>query len=307
MATSLHPVARTALEDSRFRDALVRLVQRRVPAGEVEDIVQGALAEAVLSANAPRTDADTLRRWIWGVARHKVADFHRRPRAEVILPEGAYDDLCNDAAADDEAGARARDWMRWATRELPVTADAEETLQWMLREGDGETLETIASEANVPAPRVRQRVSRLRKHLKSRWAREVAALAALGVALGCVWLAWQRWHVQPEQPMAIPERIDSPHDIAERMRAEAIDDVARGAYDEALERLDRASAMDPAGDTSDAVRALRERIDIAKRPPPVTPAPETKPQPRRATPPHPKDGNTGKKPGAFRSDESMQK
>jgi hypothetical protein len=48
-----------------------------------------------------------------------------------------------------------------------------------LRESDGESLDEIARDAELPAPRVRQRVSRLRRHLHSRW----LALGAAGLAL----------------------------------------------------------------------------------------------------------------------------
>jgi hypothetical protein len=49
----------------------------------------------------------------------------------------------------------------------------------MLREGDGEKLEHIARDARVPAPRVRKRVSRLRKLLRERWAAELTLAGLL--------------------------------------------------------------------------------------------------------------------------------
>ena len=78
-----------------------------------------------------------------------------------------------------ECPQSALDLMRWAQKELPAGKENEQTLEWMLREGEGEKLETIAAEANVPAPRVRQRVSRLRRYYKARWAAQTAAVAAL--------------------------------------------------------------------------------------------------------------------------------
>lgn len=276
VSQAMSTTARDALEDPRFREALMRLVKRRVPAAEVEDIVQSALAEAVLSDSAPRADADSLRRWIWGVARHKVADFHRRPRIELRLRASqAYEVAVEAHGSDDRAEANARDWMRWATRELPAGADAEETLQWMLREGDGETLETIADEANVPAPRVRQRVSRMRKHLRGRWAREVAALAALGVLVTAVWLIWARVYQPALTPMASPE-IGAPRHVAERLRAEAFELEEQGQDAEALRRLDRARQLHPAGDAAENIRTLRERIVRKLTPPaplPLAPIP----------------------------------
>jgi hypothetical protein len=81
------------------------------------------------------------------------------------------------------------DLMRWARKELPEGKENEQTLEWMLREGEGEKLENIAAEANVPAPRVRQRVSRLRRYVKARWAAQTAAVAALLLVSIAIFLA----------------------------------------------------------------------------------------------------------------------
>jgi RNA polymerase sigma factor (sigma-70 family) len=177
-----------SLTDPRFRSALALMVKRRVPDSDVEDIVQSALAEAIASPNAPKDDPEALRRWIWGVARHKVVDFHRRARREEM---GDPPEVAVDGAPHSD-----RDLLRWASEELPPGADAERTLEWMLREGEGEKLESIAESEALPAPRVRQRVTRLRRHLRTRWAAEVAALAALGVLVFlALWLV--RRHKAP--------------------------------------------------------------------------------------------------------------
>ena len=61
-------------------------------------------------------------------------------------------------------------------------------MEWLVREHAGERLADIASENGVPAPVVRQRVSRLRRALRSRWtglfgvAAVLAGLSALGLA-----------------------------------------------------------------------------------------------------------------------------
>ena len=63
-----------------------------------------------------------------------------------------------------------------------------ETMEWLVREHAGERLADIASENGVPAPVVRQRVSRLRRALRSRWTGVfglvalLAGLSALGLA-----------------------------------------------------------------------------------------------------------------------------
>lgn len=247
MSPSISP---SVLQDPQFRSKLVAQVRRRVPAAEVEDLVQSALAEAALSEHAPRQDDAALQRWIWGVLRNKVADWHRRKRPDAGLDEQVL------AVAPSESLA-AQDWLRWVSRELPDGAQSEQTLEWMLREGDGESLESIADEENVPAPRVRQRVSRLRRHLRSRWAREVAALAAVGVALSIAWLLWHR--PRPEVPMAVPETV-TPDMRADDLRRAAHEEVLRAEYQHAWELLERAAALDPAGERRAEVRALRDQV-----------------------------------------------
>ena len=66
-----------------LRTALIAMVRKRVPESEVEDIVQQALAEAIESPHAPQ-ESEALRRWIFGVAKNKVVDYHRRAGREEL-------------------------------------------------------------------------------------------------------------------------------------------------------------------------------------------------------------------------------
>jgi DNA-directed RNA polymerase specialized sigma24 family protein len=179
--TSPRLVAR--LTDPSLASALSRFVRARVPESEVEDIVQATLSDALQAEQHPEQDEDIVR-WVWGICRHKVVDWFRRMRREV--PRDLEGD---DAAPADSAPTSAMDLMRWARKELPEGKDNEQTLEWMLREGEGEKLESIAAEANVPAPRVRQRVSRLRRYFKARWAAQTAAVAALLLVSLAIFLA----------------------------------------------------------------------------------------------------------------------
>lgn len=159
------------LADPALRQGLLSYARRRLPPGEVEDLVQSTLADALTSDRAPSDDSSFLR-WVHGIARHKIADRYRRQgRLPVLDPDV-------DAEAPD-AGTGTGELVQWIERELPKTDHAHATLHWLLRESDGESLDEIARDVALPAPRVRQRVSRLRRHLHARW----LALGAAGLLL----------------------------------------------------------------------------------------------------------------------------
>ena len=164
------------LTDPSLTAALSQFVRARVPAPEVKDIVQSTLTAALDAEHHPEEEEDIVR-WVHGICRHKMVDWFRRARREV--PRDLESPEEGPVAAAESAPQSAMDLLRWAQKELPAGEENEKTLEWMLREGEGEKLESIAAEANVPAPRVRQRVSRLRRYYKARWAAQAAALAAL--------------------------------------------------------------------------------------------------------------------------------
>lgn len=269
--------------------SLARFIRGRVPADEVDDIVQSTLADALASKHAPADRAD-VQPWVYGIARNKIADFYRRSRRE--LP---HDPALADAVpAADAAPSTARDLLRWATKELPAVEGAESTLEWMLREGSGERLETIAAEAKVPAPRVRQRVARMRRHFRARWAAQLAAVACLVTLTILVILALVRSRgddiavpapsfsqapVPP--PLAPPPREEDSREArdlndAKELRRAALVECEAKDWRRCLDGLDAAKRLDPAGDAAEPVqrarRAANDALEKRKAPPPVAPS-----------------------------------
>lgn len=132
---------------------------------------------ATRSPRTPRQDPEELRRWVAGIARHKVADYHRRARRMVL------DDECDGVAAEPPVVARGV----LAEVAAAATTDRErEALGWLVREHAGEKLSEIALEAGLSGDVVRQRVSRLRRALRARLGPLLVILLAIGAA-GALW------------------------------------------------------------------------------------------------------------------------
>jgi len=158
-SSPLHEV----LANPDVRRRLVAMVSRRVPADATEDVVQSVLCDALVARDVP--SVETVPRWLFAIARHKVADFHRRARrrrevAEAI--EGAASDPIEERDLLERAQAIAPD---------------PRAFEWIVRTEEGATLAEIAEQEDLPAPVVRQRVSRLRRALRT------ALLAAATLAL----------------------------------------------------------------------------------------------------------------------------
>jgi len=173
---------RQAIGAPALRKTVAAMVRRRVPAGDVEDLAQTILCEALAAPGLPSDPAE-LRRFVAGIARHKVADFHRRTRR--------HDSSDVDQLEVDPAPVEARQLLASIVASVSSSVRERETLEWLVREHDGEQLRTIAEDAGLPAPAVRQRVSRLRRVLRAQWSH---ALALLVVAGACGVLAERARH-----------------------------------------------------------------------------------------------------------------
>jgi DNA-directed RNA polymerase specialized sigma24 family protein len=270
---------RDRLADPSIVAALSQFVGGRLPATEAPDVVQATLADALASDNKPAADAEIVP-WLYGIARHKVVDWYRKTRREVPRDLEAGDDA---AVAAESAPQSARDLLRWAERELPEGEEHKRTLEWMLREGAGEKLEAIAAEENLPAPRVRQRVSRLRKHYRTRWAAQMAILAGLLVIAVLVAAALRKKDLPiaplpapsellPPAPVPTPIPQATPEERAAELRRDALDKCAAQQWRECLDGLDSARDLDPAGDDDPNVQSERRAAEDALKA--LTPQPE---------------------------------
>jgi DNA-directed RNA polymerase specialized sigma24 family protein len=251
------------LTDPAFRAALFRYVGARAPASEVDDIVQATFAAALAAPDLPE-QPEQVRRWVYGIARHKIVDFYRRVGREGLTSSPPE-------ASAESAPYSARDLLRWAERELPPGEQAESTLEWMVREAVGDKLESIASEEQIPAPRVRQRVSRLRRHFRERWALHAALLAVL--LLGAAGAALYQLRRAPvDIARETPAPPVGPERRAAELRRSALRHCAAERYDRCLQELDEAKRLDPAGDTQPSVKRARQRALDRLAPVPSVPS-----------------------------------
>jgi RNA polymerase sigma factor (sigma-70 family) len=253
-AFSIQSQNATRLADPALREGLLKYARRRLPAGEVEDLVQNTLTEALVAANAPSDQTD-FRRWVHGIARHKIADSYRR-RGRLPSPSPDVD----QSAA--EPSPPITELSQWIESELPKTEGAQATLHWLLREGDGESLDEIARDVDLPAPRVRQRVSRLRRHLHARWLALGAAGLALLVGAGALFYGASR---PSDVPPSIARELLSPLERARLLRQNALQRCAVGAYPECIAQLDQARALDPSGENAKAIRDARAAAAHSER------------------------------------------
>jgi RNA polymerase sigma factor (sigma-70 family) len=285
----------TLLADPTLREGLLKYARRRLPPAEVEDLVQSTLTEALVAANAP-SDPGDFRRWVRGIARHKIADSYRR-RGRVLL--GA--DVDQNAAEPRTSTGELRQWIE---SELPKTEHARATLHWLLREGDGETLDEIARDVDLPAPRVRQRVSRLRRHFHARW----LALGAAGLLCLLGLGALLQHALQPAvTPPGIAREPRLPFEQARLLRDSGLQHCAAGDYPECIAALDRAKALDPDGENASAIREARAAAARAEQRP-ALPAPSLEAPAKSAPQPMPKPHAPSKlAPKQFAPSKSIQK
>jgi hypothetical protein len=208
-----------------------------------------------------------MRRWVFAIGRNKVADYHRRSGRERREELGEVESEATPQAVGD--------LLHWVEKVLPEGEKAHEALHWMLREGDGEKLETIAAEARLPAPQVRKRVSRLREHFRERWVLELSALALLALVITAAALLLRK------HPAPLPEAVDMPASPptspphrrpVDELRERALERCERQAWQECLAGLDEAKELDPAGDASEVVERARKRAADGLEPAPA-PAP----------------------------------
>jgi DNA-directed RNA polymerase specialized sigma24 family protein len=174
-STAAPDLAREALAAPALRRSVAAMVRRRVPRDDAEDVAQTILCDALAAPSIP-SDPEDLRRFVAGIARHKVADFHRRAR-RTDQPAAQAED---HELSVEPAPLEARAILSSIATSVATSDREQQTLEWLVREHAGEQLQTIAAAEGLPAPAVRQRVSRLRRVLRAQWAHALLIVLVAG-------------------------------------------------------------------------------------------------------------------------------
>lgn len=226
MTMSFESVAALGARD--LRRNLTAMLERRLPREDVDDVAQTVLCDALQAERIP-SDPVELRRWLAGIARHKVADFHRS-RART---SGRTERLDDEGAIEPEsppAPLEAREVLANVIGETTAPRDRE-TLGWIVREHQGDQLSDIAEEAGLPSPVVRQRVSRLRRALRKRWAQALAFVFLLGGAGGAAYSLFGDGSgsiaIAPDPSVASPPIAAAPSPLDGTWRVQKIEPTAK--------------------------------------------------------------------------------
>jgi hypothetical protein len=138
-------------------------------------VVQTVLCDALAVAAVP-VESDELPRWLNGIARHKVADEHRR-RARWSPAEPSEGSCTPSEEADD--------LLRRIDGDI-VEPEERQALEWLVREHQGEALCEMARAEALAPDTLRQRVARFRRKLRARYLAPLAVLLAIGTG-GALW------------------------------------------------------------------------------------------------------------------------
>lgn len=192
--TTLPTRSHWGLAEPALHRSVSAVLRRKVSSADVEDLAQTTLCEALEAAERLPQEPAELTKFVLGIARHKAADHHRRKfRSPVVLGEAA------DPVAPSLGGeVEARALLVSISESVANDHREAETLDWIVREHDGEQLGEIARTEKVEAPAVRQRVSRLRRMLRARYA------GVLVLLLGMGGLGFEAMRAKPEAILVDP-------------------------------------------------------------------------------------------------------
>lgn len=147
----------TELPWQDLRHDLTRFVAARVPAGDVEDVVQEALVRVHGGIGGVR-DTERLGAWVYQVTRNAIVDHHRKVRPAAELP----DELACETPESDESFVKLARCVTPFVALLPAVYRQAITLV----ELEGLSQVEAAARLGIPISTMKARVQRGRARLR---------------------------------------------------------------------------------------------------------------------------------------------
>ena len=232
------------LSNPRILAQLEAMVRPLVKGPHVKDCVQRA-ALAALAAPDPPEEEPHFVAFLRGIVEKDVPRYMGRLAREPIFePQHVEENV--------EARPEFRDEEMAAAARSAEARDAkqEQTKQWVGEIAEGKSVQEISARDGIPAETIWKRLHRAKK-----W---MGPLALLFAILGGAWAAWEYKH---REDIVADQGTQDPNVLEARSlrdRATASCNASDWASCESL--LDSAKRLDPAGEESPSVKALRKQI-----------------------------------------------
>jgi DNA-binding NarL/FixJ family response regulator len=235
---------------------------------------QQEVSTALLYMSNPPVDDEGCKKAAHTIVRRHLASRYRKlvKQREVIAGPVEHEDHARGDAREQATGryAQRRAVLREALADGSVS---ERDLEIMDLKGQGYTDREIAKLTGIAAPTVANRATRTRKALEAKWKLRVAGLVGL-MAAGALLFALSRR--RPEEarvphPQVPPSAVPTAsQEIPVAVRAAQLREEAASAcsvfdYATCFDRLERAAALDPAGESQESVRELRHQLEDGAR------------------------------------------
>jgi DNA-directed RNA polymerase specialized sigma24 family protein len=209
--------------------AMRRKIARKVPADDVDDVLQNAAEKAVSGGVCPPTSEDGIPGWVGTVVRRAIARYHRHKQAREQR-EGLTDTIDEHADPSTEVGWSVDGWMiPWLEKEVAGDDRDEELFDMLLEKTrTGMTYEELATKHGMTIAALTSRLFRFKKKYGPRYERAkrnaillllLGGVSAIALAL-VVWLLLGRlFRTEPPHgavPSASPAfvPVPPPHDPA---------------------------------------------------------------------------------------------
>ena len=280
-----------ALPDTQaqIRKIVLARIRGKVSDVEVEDLVQEASVAVLTSTSRPKS-MTTAMGWLGLVTARAVFDHFRRnkSRRQSLVLE---DDVDAFPADDEPKGGFAPDWLvtRWLADRVASSPRHQATYELLLYKARNNlTLAQVAEKHCMTEGALKSRIHTLKMDYQPQWKRRermfiLVILLGIGLVVAIGWLAWDRERTQPPaRPAPAPtspsflDRVfggpplvghappDDPASRAAFLRDDAKQACAARDWKACTDALDQAAALDPKGDESAEVKAMRKSAEEGK-------------------------------------------